>query len=61
MLPILAELSLQTITLERPLVSKSLIARAARKPTLSLSLINIVHSRIDTADECLIDSVDAVI
>ena len=61
MLLLLAKLSFQTITLERPLVSKSLIARAARKPTLSLSLASMVHNRIDTTDECLIASVEAVI
>ena len=61
MLPSLTELLLQTVTLERPLVSKSLIARATRKPTLSFSLASIVHSLIDTADECLIASVEAVI
>ena len=60
-LPLLVELSLQTITLERTLVSKSLIARATRRPTLSLSLANITHSLIDTADECLIASVEAII
>ena len=61
MLLLLTEFSFQTVTLERPLVSKSLIARATRKPTLSLSFINITHSLIDTADECLIASVEAVI
>ena len=61
MLPGLMKFSFQTITLERPLVSKSLIARATRKPTLSRSLASITHSRIDTADECLIASVEAVI
>ena len=60
-LPLLAELLLQTITLERLLVSKSLIARATRKPTLSFSLANITQSLIDTADECLIASVEAII
>ena len=33
----------------------------SREHTLSLSLANITHSLIDTADECLIASVDAVI
>ena len=61
MLLLLTELSLQTVALERFLVSQSLIARATRKPTLSLSFISIVHNRIDTADECLIDSDEAVI
>ena len=61
MLPSLAKFPFQTITLERPLVSKSLIARATRKPTLSLWLASIVHSLIDTADKCRIASVDAVI
>ena len=61
MLLLLSKFSFQTVTLERPLVSKSLIARATRKPTLSLSLASIVHSLIDTADECLIASVEAVI
>ena len=61
MLLLLTELSLQTIALERSLVSKSLITQATKKPTLSLSLASIVHSRIDTADECLIASVEAVI
>ena len=61
MLLLLAELLLQPVTLERLLVSKSLIAQATRKPTLSLSFINITHSLIDTADECLIASVEAVI
>ena len=61
MLLLLTELSLQTIALKRSLVSKSLIARATRKPTLSLSLISIVHSLIETADECRIASVEAVI
>ena len=61
MLLLLSELPFQPIALERPLVSISLIARAARKPTLSLSLANMVHSLIDTADECLIASVEAVI
>ena len=61
MLPSLTQLSFQTVTLERLLVSKSLIARATRKPTLSLSFVSITHSLIDTADECLITSVDAVI
>ena len=61
MLLLLTELSLQTVALERFLVSKSLIARATRKPTLSLSFINIVHSLIETADECRIASVEAVI
>ena len=60
-LPSLTELSLQTITLERPLVSKRLNSRATRKPTLSLSFVSITHSRIATADECLIASVEAVI
>ena len=60
-LPSLAKFSFQTVTLERPLVSKSLIARTARKPTLSLSPANITHNRIATADECLIASVEAVI
>ena len=59
-LPILAELSLQTITLEMSPCQQSLIAQASRKHTLSLSLTNITHSRIATADECLIDSVEAV-
>ena len=61
MLLLLSKLSFQTVTLERPLVSKSLIAQATRKPTLSLSLASMVHNRIDTADECLIASVEAVI
>ena len=61
MLLLLTELPLQTVALERFLVSKSLIARATRKPTLSLSLISIVHSLIETADECRIASVEAVI
>ena len=61
MLPGLAKFPFQTVTLERLLVSKSLIARATRKPTLSLSLASITHSLIDTADECLIASVEAVI
>ena len=60
MLLLLSKFSFQTVTLERPLVSKSLIARATRKPTLSLSLANMVHNRIETADECLIANVDAV-
>ena len=60
MLLLLAKFPFQTINLERPLVSKSLIARATRKPTLSLSLISITHSLIETADECLIASVEAV-
>ena len=61
MLPSLMKFPFQTITLERPPCQQSLIARATRKPTLSLSLANIAHSRIDTADECLIASVEAVI
>ena len=61
MLLLLLKLPLQTVTLERLLVSKSLIARATRKPTLSLSLASMFHSLIDTADECLIASVEAVI
>ena len=61
MLLLLLKLSFETITLERLLVSKSLIAQATRKPTLSLSFINITHSLIETADECLIASVEAVI
>ena len=61
MLLLLSKLPLQTVILKRFLVSKSLIARATRKPTLSLSLASMVHSRIDTADECLIASVEAVI
>ena len=61
MLLLLSKFSLQAIALERSLVSKSLIARATRKPTLSLSFANIVHSLIETADECLIASVEAVI
>ena len=61
MLLLLSKLSFQTVTLERPLVSNSLITRATRKPTLSLSLASIVHKRIDTADECLIANVEAVI
>ena len=61
MLPLLVELSLQPITLERPLVCKAKIAQASREPTLSLSLANITHSLINTADECLIASVNAVI
>ena len=60
MLPILAELSLQTITLEMPPCQQSLIAQASREHTLSLSLANITHNLIDTADECLIANVDAV-
>ena len=58
---LLSELPFQPVALERLLVSKSLIARATRKPTLSLSLDSITHNRIDTADECLIASVEAVI
>ena len=61
MLLLLLKFSFQTVTLERPLVSKSLIARATRKPTLSFSLASITHSLIETADECLIASVEAVI
>ena len=61
MLLLLTELSFQTVALERFLVSKSLIARATRKPTLSLSFTSIAHSLIETADECLIASVEAVI
>ena len=61
MLPILTKLSLQTITLEMPPCQQSLIAQASREHTLSLSLANITHSLIATADECLIDSVEAVI
>ena len=61
LLLLLSKLSLQTVTLERPLVSKSLIAQTTRKPTLSLSFISITHSLIETADECLIASVEAVI
>ena len=58
---LLSKLPLQTVTLERLLVSKSLIAQATRKPTLSLSFASMVHSLIETADECLIASVEAVI
>ena len=61
MLPSLTKFPFQTVTLERLLVSKSLIAQATRKPTLSLSVASNTHSLIDTADECLIDSVEAVI
>ena len=61
MLLLLTKLSLQSVILERPLISESLIARATREPTLSLSLASMVHSRIDTADECFIASVEAVI
>ena len=60
-LPILAELSLQTITLEMSPCQQSLIAQASRKHTLSLSLANITHSRTNTADKCLIAKVEAVI
>ena len=61
-LPTLAELSLQTISLENaPLLAKSLIAQDSRGHTLSFSLASITHSRIATTDECLIDSVKAVI
>ena len=61
MLPGLTKLPFQTINLERPPCQQSLIARATRKPTLSLSFISITHSLIETADECLIASVEAVI
>ena len=58
---LLSKLPLQTVPLERLLVSESLIAQTTRKPTLSLSLASMVHSLIETADECLIASVEAVI
>ena len=61
MLLLLTELPFQTVTLERLLVSKSLIAQATRKPTLSLSFASMAHSLIETADECLIANVEAVI
>ena len=60
-LPILTELSLQTIILKMPPCQQSLIAQASRQHTLSLSLANITQSLIATADECLIDSIKAVI
>ena len=58
---LLSKLPLQTVTLERFFVSKSLIAQATKRPTLSLSLASMVHSLIETADECRIASVEAVI
>ena len=61
MLLLLLKLSLQAVTLERPLVNKSLIARVTRKPTLSLSLASITHSRIDTVSEPLYSSAPNVL